>query len=196
MFVILAVERASESVSVPAAKSLSLSPRSPWCPLPTSHMVPNGYSQIFRSYAIDPSGFWTMALLRYTAKFNPFLSLDCTPSPPHTPSWRNPRKGRDHILSSGNLDVASLNFDRTWQRRQSRPRARSSQVADFSPRPRRGRSFSTLFWVYHFGRAKKCSGHSWGQNSIPWSFGGGTECRNFEISFRLPRQFGASQVVH
>ena len=24
-----------------------------------------------------PSGFWTMALLRYAAKFDPFLSLDC-----------------------------------------------------------------------------------------------------------------------
>ena len=24
-----------------------------------------------------PLGFWTMALLRYAAKFDPFLSLDC-----------------------------------------------------------------------------------------------------------------------
>ena len=24
-----------------------------------------------------PSGFWTMALLRYAAKLDPFLSLDC-----------------------------------------------------------------------------------------------------------------------
>ena len=42
------------------------------------------------------------------AKFDPFLSLDCasTPStlmPPPPPPWRNPRKGRDQILPSGNL---------------------------------------------------------------------------------------------
>ena len=29
------------------------------------------------SYVFGPSGFWTMALLRYPAKFDPFLSLDC-----------------------------------------------------------------------------------------------------------------------
>ena len=33
------------------------------------------------------------------AKFDPFLSLDCAPRPP---PWRNPRKGRDQILPSGN----------------------------------------------------------------------------------------------
>ena len=42
-----------------------------------------------------------MAPLRYAAKFDPFLSLDCAP---HPPPWRNPRKGRDQILPSGNLD--------------------------------------------------------------------------------------------
>ena len=52
---------------------------------------------------LDPSGFWTKAALRYTAKFDPFLSLDCAPSPPCPPPWRNPRKGRDQILPSGNL---------------------------------------------------------------------------------------------
>ena len=41
-----------------------------------------------------------MAPLRYAAKFDPFLSLDCAPHPPH---WHNPRKGRDQILTSGNL---------------------------------------------------------------------------------------------
>ena len=39
--------------------------------------MPDGYSQIFRSYVFGPSGFWTMAPLRYAAKFDPFLSLDC-----------------------------------------------------------------------------------------------------------------------
>ena len=38
--------------------------------------LPDGYSQIFRSYVFGPSGFWIMALLRYAAKFDPFLSLD------------------------------------------------------------------------------------------------------------------------
>ena len=39
--------------------------------------LPDGYSRILRSYVIGPSGFLTMAPLRYTAKFDPFLSLDC-----------------------------------------------------------------------------------------------------------------------
>ena len=30
--------------------------------------LPDGYSQIFRSYVFGPSGFWTMAPLRYAAK--------------------------------------------------------------------------------------------------------------------------------
>ena len=38
--------------------------------------LPDGYSKIFRSYAFGPSGFWTMAPLRYAANFDPFLSLD------------------------------------------------------------------------------------------------------------------------
>ena len=62
--------------------------------------LPDGYSQIFRSGVFGPSGFWTMAPLRYAAKFDPFLSLDCAP---HPPPWHNPRKGRDQILPSGNL---------------------------------------------------------------------------------------------
>ena len=39
------------------------------------------YSQISRSYVFGPSGFWTMAPLRYAAKFDPFLTLDCAPTP-------------------------------------------------------------------------------------------------------------------
>ena len=39
--------------------------------------LPDGYSHIFRWYVFGPSGFWTMAPLRYAAKFDPFLSLDC-----------------------------------------------------------------------------------------------------------------------
>ena len=43
--------------------------------------LPDGYSRILRSYVIGPSGFLTMAPLRYTAKFDPFLSLDFAPTP-------------------------------------------------------------------------------------------------------------------
>ena len=57
--------------------------------------LPDGNSQIFRSHVLGPSGFWTMAPLRYAAKFDPFLSLDCAPRPP---PWRNTRKGRGQIL--------------------------------------------------------------------------------------------------
>ena len=47
--------------------------------------LPDGYSQIFRLYVFGPSGFWTMAPLRYTAKFDTFLS-------PRPPTRRNPRE--------------------------------------------------------------------------------------------------------
>ena len=43
--------------------------------------LPDGYSQIFRSYVFGPLGFWSMAPLRYAAKFDPFLSLDCALHP-------------------------------------------------------------------------------------------------------------------
>ena len=39
--------------------------------------LPYGYSRISRLSVFGPSGFWTMAPLRYAAKFDPFLSLDC-----------------------------------------------------------------------------------------------------------------------
>ena len=48
---------------------------------PLVTMVSDGYSQFFRSNVFGPSGFWTMAPLRYTGKFDPFLSLDCAPTP-------------------------------------------------------------------------------------------------------------------
>ena len=43
--------------------------------------LPDGYSQIFRLCVLGLSGYWTMAPLRYAAKFDPFLSLDCAPRP-------------------------------------------------------------------------------------------------------------------
>ena len=39
-----------------------------------------------------PSGIWTMAPLRYAAKFDPFLSLDCAPTP-STLAQSKERKG-------------------------------------------------------------------------------------------------------
>ena len=40
-----------------------------------------------------------MAPLRYAAKYDPF-------APHRPPPWRNPRKGRDQILPSGNTDLS------------------------------------------------------------------------------------------
>ena len=54
--------------------------------------LPDGCSQIFRSYVFGPSGFWPMAPLRYAAKFDPFLSLDCAPTP-STLAQSKERKG-------------------------------------------------------------------------------------------------------
>ena len=34
-------------------------------------------ARFLESYVFGPSGFWTMASLRYAAKLDPFLSLDC-----------------------------------------------------------------------------------------------------------------------
>ena len=64
-----------------------------------------------------------MAPLHYAAKFDPFLSLDCAPRPP---PWRNPRKGRDQILQSGNLEGQRQRGeqDQSAQRPQS-PRERN-----------------------------------------------------------------------
>ena len=44
-------------------------------------MLPDGNSQILRSYVFGPSGFWTVAPLRFAAKLDPFPSLDCDPKP-------------------------------------------------------------------------------------------------------------------
>ena len=86
----------------------------------------------------------TMAQLCYAAKFDPFLSLDCAPCPP---PWRNPRKGRDKILPSGNLAAfschaasgASTNepFSRTrriWGRCRGGRRRRRRGGGTFWPR--------------------------------------------------------------
>ena len=48
--------------------------------------------------ALRASGLW----LRYAALQNLIPSFPWI-APPHPPPWRNPRKGRDQILPSGNL---------------------------------------------------------------------------------------------
>ena len=49
------------------------------------------------SYVFGPSGFWTMAPLRYAAKFDPFLSLDCAPTP-STLAQSKERKGSNFAI--------------------------------------------------------------------------------------------------
>ena len=49
---------------------------------------------------LAPLGFWSMAPLRYAAKFDPFISLDCAPTP-STLAQSKERKGS--FLPSGNL---------------------------------------------------------------------------------------------
>ena len=63
----------------------------------TQVWLPDGYSQIFRSYVFGPSGFLTMAPLRYAAKFDPFLSLDCAPTP-STLAQTKERKGSNFAI--------------------------------------------------------------------------------------------------
>ena len=51
-----------------------------------------------RSYVYGPSGFRTMAPLRYAAKFDPFLSfLDCAPTP-STLAQSKERKGSNFAI--------------------------------------------------------------------------------------------------
>ena len=59
--------------------------------------MPDDYSQISRSYVFGPLGFWTMALLRNAAKFDPFLSLDCAPTP-STLAQSKERKGSNFAI--------------------------------------------------------------------------------------------------
>ena len=61
--------------------------------------------------ALQDSGLW----LRYATLQNLIPSFPWI-APPHPPPWHNPRKGRDQILPSGNLDNSSSNSS------NSRPR--------------------------------------------------------------------------
>ena len=55
--------------------------------------MPDGSSHIFRLYVFGPSGFWTMSLLRYAGKYDPFLSLDCLAPTPFALAQSKERKG-------------------------------------------------------------------------------------------------------
>ena len=70
---------------------------------------PDGYSRILRSYVFGLSGFWTMAPLRYAAKFDPFLSLDCAPMP-STLAQSKERKGSNFAIWQP-CCVFNLQFD-------------------------------------------------------------------------------------
>ena len=66
-----------------------------------------------------------MALLHSAAKFDPFLALDCAPTPRH-----NPRQGKDQILPSGNLGHAQ---ERKEGRHSAAPFIDSVEIALFPP---------------------------------------------------------------
>ena len=66
-------------------------------PIPIEHDGPNHgcqmvISQILISFVFGPSGFWTIAPLRYAAKFDLFLSLDWALAP-STLAQSKERKG-------------------------------------------------------------------------------------------------------
>ena len=50
-----------------------------------------------KPYVFGPLGFWTMAPLCYAAKFDPFLSLDCAPTP-STLAQSKERKGSNFAI--------------------------------------------------------------------------------------------------
>ena len=83
-----------------------------------------GFSE---SYVFGPSGFWTLAPLRYTAKFDPFLSLDCGDCAP-TPSilaQSKEMKGSNFAIwqhwreTERNLRIVKMKMMRVTYRRKS-----------------------------------------------------------------------------
>ena len=74
------------------------------------------------SYVFGPLGFWTMAPLRYAAKFDPFLSLDCAPTP-STLVQSKERKGSNFAI---------------WQHCEMLPKLRALQTHVRVRRRRRG----------------------------------------------------------
>ena len=66
--------------------------------LKVEHGCQMAIAGFLESYVFGPSGFWTMAPLRYAAKFDPFLSLDCA-STPSTLAQYKERKGSNFVWS-------------------------------------------------------------------------------------------------
>ena len=91
--------------------------------------LPDGDSQILRSYVFGPSGFWTMALLRYAAKFDPFLSLDCAPIP-STLAHSKERKGSNFAIWQPWQQVhhPQRNLQPQQQQQPLQPRERPSKT--------------------------------------------------------------------
>ena len=96
-------------------------------PQPVARPSSSSYSHgcqmtIARSYVFGPSGFWTMALLRYAAKLDPFLSLDSSPMPFTLVQFKE-RKG-SHFCHLATLTTVpytrlSLSFSLSLSRRYS-----------------------------------------------------------------------------
>ena len=81
-------------------------------------MVARWLQPDLRSYVFGPSGFWTMAPLRYAAKFDPFLSLHCAPTPSTLPQSKE-RKGSNFAIWQPcrrveNADVGDEFFYNNW----------------------------------------------------------------------------------
>ena len=78
-----------------------------------------------------PSGYWTKAYAMLQ-KFDPFLSLDCAPTPL---PWRNPWKGRDQILPSGNLVVRGENGNDDYENNEEEVASSSVATCPLPPAP-------------------------------------------------------------
>ena len=62
---------------------------------------------LLESYVFGPSGFWNMAPLRYAAKVDPFLFLDCAPMP-STLAQSKERKGSNFAIWQPCLEAAVI----------------------------------------------------------------------------------------
>ena len=67
------------------------------CGICVYHGCQMAIAGFLESYVFGPLGFWTMAPLRYAAIFDPFLSLDCAPTP-STLAQSKERKGSNFAI--------------------------------------------------------------------------------------------------
>ena len=75
-----------------AKRIYSLLPKHYAMRLSDHHGCQMAIARFLELYVFGPSGLWTMAPLHYAAKFDPFLSLDCAPTP-STLAQSKERKG-------------------------------------------------------------------------------------------------------